>query len=84
MKAALRKKGASPWKRAVSLSATTSIIAKTAVHQIWKRHDPLIVARRKLKWDKLRLNRLDENLRQEIDQAVAQAMMPAAEKDLGE
>lgn len=73
LKAAVRGRGASVGKRVGSLTTISRLVGRTALKEIWGRHDPLTKCRKKLKFDSKQLETIAAALTAEIETAVAAA-----------
>lgn len=73
----LSMKGVSAENRAKNLRTITSLLKRVAAGQKKKGNDPVYFARQKLLADKTRLDELEKNVREEIDNAVEAALLAA-------
>ena len=73
LKAAVRGRGASVGKRVGSLTTISRLVGRTALKEIWGRHDPLVNCRKKLKLNPVQLERIDAAVTAEIEAAVEAA-----------
>jgi acetoin:2,6-dichlorophenolindophenol oxidoreductase subunit alpha len=70
-------KGASLGERIASLGTIISLFGRIANEQYWNRRDPIEVARRRLRKDKARLDKIAREVDQEIEQVVKIALLPS-------
>ncbi|MFQ5771070.1 MAG: hypothetical protein ACE5HX_11075, partial [bacterium] len=75
LKSVTKATGATVLKRTNSLGTVTSLIGKTTKGQLFKQKDPLVRMRKNLQSEKIRLQRLEEEVKQEIQQAVDSALV---------
>ena len=73
LKAAVRGRGASVGKRVGSLTTISRLVGRTALKEIWGRHDPLVKCRKKLKFSAEHLETIAAAVADEIEAAVAVA-----------
>jgi len=70
--AAVRRGGASRWRRTASLTAISSLVSQSALEDRWHRKDPVGRCRRRLKSRPLLVQRIQKEVRDEM-QALAAA-----------
>ena len=75
MAAFVAQPGAPVAERAYSLGTLLSLVGKTTVEKNWKRHDPVVKARRKLQSQKAGLDTLEKEVEAEIRLVLETAMM---------
>ena len=73
LKAAVRGRGASVGKRVGSLTTISRLVGRTALKEIWDRHDPLLQCRKKLKFNSEQLATIAAAVADEIEAVVAVA-----------
>ena len=73
LKAAVRGRGASVGKRVGSLTTISRLVGRTALKEIWGRHDPLANCRKKMKLNPRQLDAIAAAVKDEIEDAVASA-----------
>ena len=73
LKAAVRGRGASVGKRVGSLTTISRLVGRTALKEIWGRHDPLAKCRKKMKLDPRQLDAIAAAVKAEIEAVVARA-----------
>ncbi len=73
-KSVTQAKGGSVAIRTGGLGRVSALIGQTTKEQVFSRKDPLKAARRKLKTDKARLERLEESVNEEIRRAADEAL----------
>jgi pyruvate dehydrogenase E1 component alpha subunit len=74
MAAFVAQPGASVAERAYSLGTLLSLVGKTTVDKNWRRHDPVVKARRKLQSQKSTLDILEKEVEAEIRLALETAL----------
>jgi TPP-dependent pyruvate/acetoin dehydrogenase alpha subunit len=75
IRATLSKKGTSKEDRIKRLSGITALLKKAAAGQKKKGNDPLYLTRQKLLKDRPRLDQIEHDVREEIDEAVKAALL---------
>ena len=73
LRATVRGKGASVGKRVGSLTTISRLVGRTALKEVWRRHDPLVRCRQKIKLKAHQLTALTAEVEAEIKTAVAMA-----------
>ena len=73
LKAAVRGRGASVGKRVGSLTTISRLVGRTALKEIWGRHDPLANCRKKMKLNPRQLDSIAAAAKAEIEAVVARA-----------
>jgi len=74
LKSVTRVKGGSVTRRTGGLGKVSALIGQTTKEQVFSQKDPLKVVRRKLKRDKVRLNKIDASVNEEIHRVVDEAL----------
>ena len=73
LRATVRGRGASVGKRVGSLTSISRLIGRTALKEVWGRHDPLVKCRKQIKFNARQLATLTAEVETEIKTAVAMA-----------
>lgn len=73
-RAATASGGASLAQRVAGLKSISTMIRRTMADQHWRRRDPLQALRRKLYVDEIRLDQIEQDISQEIQQVVESAL----------
>jgi pyruvate dehydrogenase E1 component alpha subunit len=74
LKSVTKMKGASVTQRSGGLGTVTSLIGKTTKEQVFAQKDPVKIVRNKLKAEKERLRKLEEEISSEVQIAVAKSL----------